>query len=88
MRMAPTPSSTRSRRSLQDHPKARSGGWRTSYFARTRSSAEGRRDQILDDRHAADEQFIERFRREARTRQACPSRTSLDLRRGEAEGTY
>src|SRR5437667_7600530 len=45
--------------------------------------------KILDDRHAADEQFVERFRREAKNAAALSHQNIVSIYdRGEAEGTY
>ena len=45
--------------------------------------------KLLDDRHAADEQFVERFRREAQNAAGLnhPNIVSI-FDRGQAEGTY
>ena len=63
-------------------------GWRTSISPRIRS---GRRVaiKILDDRHARDEQFVERFRRDAQNAAGYshPSIVSI-YDRGDSEGTY
>src|SRR6476660_7102294 len=45
--------------------------------------------KILNDRHANDEQFVERFRREARNAAALSHPNIVSIYdRGEAEGTY
>src|SRR6185503_109341 len=45
--------------------------------------------KILDDRHAADEQFVERFRREAKNAAGISHANIVQIYdRGEAEGTY
>ena len=64
-------------------------GWRTSTSPRTRSSAGNVAIKILDERHAEDEQFVERFRREAKNAAGLlhPNIVSI-YDRGEAEGTY
>src|SRR3989441_6025334 len=45
--------------------------------------------KILDDRHAGDEQFVERFRREAKNAASLSHSNIVSIYdRGEAEGTY
>ena len=64
-------------------------GWRTSTSPRTRSSGRNVAIKILDDRHASDDQFVERFRREAKNAAGLSHPNIVSIYdRGEAEGTY
>ena len=69
--------------------KLGSGGMANVYLAHDQELGRCVAIKILDDRHAADEQFVERFRREAQNAAGLshPSIVSI-YDRGEAEGTY
>ena len=69
--------------------KLGSGGMANVYLAEDQELGRRVAIKILDDRHAADEQFVERFRREAQNAAGLshPSIVSI-YDRGEAEGTY
>ncbi|HWJ44328.1 MAG: Stk1 family PASTA domain-containing Ser/Thr kinase [Thermoleophilia bacterium] len=69
--------------------KLGSGGMANVYLAHDQELGRRVAIKILDDRHAADEQFVERFRREAQNAAGLshPSIVSI-YDRGEAEGTY
>ena len=71
-------------------PQARArAGWPTSTWPRTRSSGRRVAIKILDERHAQDEQFVERFRREAKSAAGLSHPNIVSIYdRGEAEGTY
>jgi serine/threonine-protein kinase len=66
-----------------------SGGMATVYLAEDQELGRRIAIKILNDRHAHDDQFVERFRREAKNAAALshPSIVSI-YDRGEAEGTY
>ena len=69
--------------------KLGSGGMANVYLAHDQELGRRVAIKILDDRHARDEQFVERFRREAQNAAGLshPSIVSI-YDRGEAEGTY
>src|SRR5213082_729424 len=69
--------------------KLGSGGMAIVYLAEDQELGRRVALQLLDDRHAADEQFVERFRREAQSAAGLnhPSIVSI-FDRGYAEGTY
>jgi eukaryotic-like serine/threonine-protein kinase len=65
------------------------GGMATVYLAEDQELGRGVAIKILNERHANDEQFVERFRREAKNAAGLshPNIVSI-FDRGEAEGTY
>ncbi len=69
--------------------KLGSGGMANVYLAHDQELGRRVAIKILDDRHARDDQFVERFRREAQNAAGLshPSIVSI-YDRGEAEGTY
>ena len=69
--------------------KLGSGGMATVYLAEDQELGRGVAIKILNERHANDEQFVERFRREAKNAAGLshPNIVSV-FDRGEAEGTY
>jgi serine/threonine-protein kinase len=69
--------------------KLGSGGMANVYLAHDEELGRRVAIKILDDRHASDDQFVERFRREAQHAAGLshPSIVSI-YDRGEAEGTY
>jgi serine/threonine-protein kinase len=69
--------------------KLGAGGMANVYLAADQELGRRVAIKILDDRHARDEQFVERFRREAQNAAGLshPSIVSI-YDRGEAEGTY
>ena len=69
--------------------KLGSGGMANVYLAADQELGRRVAIKILDDRHARDDQFVERFRREAQNAAGLshPSIVSI-YDRGEAEGTY
>src|SRR5918912_32734 len=66
-----------------------SGGMADVYLAEDQELGRGVALKLLNDRHAADEQFVERFRREAQSAAGLnhPNIVSI-FDRGMAEGTY
>src|SRR5512142_3096796 len=66
-----------------------SGGMANVYLAEDQELGRRVAIKILNDRHAGDEQFVERFRREAKNAAGLshPSIVSI-YDRGEAEGSY
>ena len=69
--------------------KLGAGGMANVYLAEDQELGRRVAIKILDDRHAADEQFIERFRREAKNAAALSHPNIVSIYdRGEAEGTY
>jgi eukaryotic-like serine/threonine-protein kinase len=69
--------------------KLGSGGMANVYLAEDQELGRRVAIKILDDRHAADDQFIERFRREAKNAAGLSHPNIVSIYdRGEAEGTY
>ena len=69
--------------------KLGSGGMANVYLAQDQELGRRVAIKILDDRHAADEQFVERFRREAQNAAGLSHPNIVSIYdRGEAEGTY
>src|SRR5437879_12652882 len=69
--------------------KLGTGGMANVYLAEDQELGRRVAIKILDDRHAADEQFVERFRREAKNAAALSHQNIVSIYdRGEAEGTY
>src|SRR2546423_12118308 len=69
--------------------KLGAGGMATVYLAEDQERGRRVAIKILNERHANDEQFVERFRREAKNAAGLshPNIVSI-FDRGEAEGTY
>ena len=69
--------------------KLGSGGMADVYLAEDQELGRRVALKLLDDRHASDEQFVERFRREAQSAAGLnhPNIVSI-FDRGQAEGTY
>src|SRR5438067_12260698 len=69
--------------------KLGSGGMAIVYLAEDQELGRRVALELLDDRHASDEQFVERFRREAQSAAGLnhPNIVSI-FDRGHAEGTY
>jgi eukaryotic-like serine/threonine-protein kinase len=66
-----------------------SGGMANVYLAEDEELGRQVAIKILNDRHAADEQFVERFRREAKNAAGLSHPNIVQIYdRGEAEGTY
>jgi beta-lactam-binding protein with PASTA domain len=66
-----------------------SGGMANVYLAEDQELGRRVAIKILNDRHAADEQFVERFRREAKNAASLSHPNIVSIYdRGEAEGTY
>jgi eukaryotic-like serine/threonine-protein kinase len=69
--------------------KLGSGGMATVYLAEDQELGRGVAIKILNERHANDEQFVERFRREAKNAAGLSHQNIVSVfDRGEAEGTY
>ena len=69
--------------------KLGTGGMANVYLAEDQELGRSVAIKILDDRHAADEQFVERFRREAKNAASLSHPNIVAVYdRGEAEGTY
>jgi eukaryotic-like serine/threonine-protein kinase len=69
--------------------KLGTGGMANVYLAEDQELGRSVAIKILDDRHAADEQFVERFRREAKNAASLSHPNIVAIYdRGEAEGTY
>src|SRR5947199_4328308 len=69
--------------------KLGAGGMANVYLAEDQELGRRVAIKILDDRHAADEQFVERFRREAKNAAGLSHPNVVSIYdRGEAEGTY
>ena len=69
--------------------KLGSGGMANVYLASDQELGSRVAIKILDDRHARDEQFVERFRREAQNAAGLSHPNIVSIYdRGEAEGTY
>jgi eukaryotic-like serine/threonine-protein kinase len=69
--------------------KLGSGGMANVYLAEDQELGRRVAIKILDDRHASDEQFVERFRREAQNAAGLSHPNIVSIYdRGEAEGTY
>src|SRR5215210_4946639 len=66
-----------------------SGGMATVYLAEDEVLGRRVAIKILNDRHASDDQFVERFRREAKSAAGLSHPNIVSIYdRGEAEGTY
>ena len=69
--------------------KLGSGGMANVYLAQDQELGRRVAIKILDDRHASDEQFVERFRREAQNAAGLSHPNIVSIYdRGESEGTY
>src|ERR687883_1903692 len=69
--------------------KLGAGGMADVYLAEDQELGRRVAIKILNDRHANDEQFVERFRREAKNAAALSHPNIVSIYdRGEAEGTY
>src|ERR671932_1346717 len=69
--------------------KLGTGGMANVYLAEDQELGRRVAIKILDERHAADEQFVERFRREAKNAAGLSHPNIVSIYdRGEAEGTY
>jgi eukaryotic-like serine/threonine-protein kinase len=69
--------------------KLGSGGMANVYLAEDQELGRRVAIKILNDRHAGDDQFVERFRREAKNAAALSHPNIVSIYdRGEAEGTY
>src|SRR5260370_8001344 len=69
--------------------KLGSGGMANVYLAEDQELGRRVAIKILNDRHAGDEQFVERFRREAKNAAGLTHPNIVSIYdRGEAEGTY
>ena len=69
--------------------KLGTGGMANVYLAEDQELGRSVAIKILDERHAADEQFVERFRREAKNAASLSHPNIVSIYdRGEAEGTY
>ena len=69
--------------------KLGTGGMAAVYLAEDQELGRRVAIKILDDRHASDEQFVERFRREAKNAAGLSHPNIVSIYdRGEAEGTY
>jgi eukaryotic-like serine/threonine-protein kinase len=69
--------------------KLGTGGMANVYLAEDQELGRRVAIKILDDRHASDDQFVERFRREAKNAAALSHPNIVSIYdRGEAEGTY
>jgi beta-lactam-binding protein with PASTA domain/predicted Ser/Thr protein kinase len=69
--------------------KLGAGGMANVYLAEDQELGRSVAIKILDDRHAADDSFIERFRREAKNAAGLSHPNIVSIYdRGEAEGTY
>src|SRR5881296_1832567 len=69
--------------------KLGTGGMANVYLAEDQELGRRVAIKMLDDRHAQDEQFVERFRREAKNAAGLSHPNIVSIYdRGEAEGTY
>src|SRR5437764_13933589 len=69
--------------------KLGAGGMANVYLAEDQELGRRVAIKILNDRHAGDEQFVERFRREAKNAAGLSQQNLVSIYdRGEAEGTY
>src|SRR6266540_1784838 len=69
--------------------KLGTGGMANVYLAEDEVLGRRVAIKILDDRHAGDDQFVERFRREAKNAARLSHQNIVSIYdRGEAEGTY
>ena len=69
--------------------KLGTGGMANVYLAEDQELGRRVAIKILDDRHASDDQFVERFRREAQNAAGLSHPNIVSIYdRGEAEGTY
>src|SRR4051795_8920239 len=65
------------------------GGMANVYLAEDQTLGRNVAIKILNERHAGDEQFVERFRREAKSAASLSHPNIVSIYdRGEAEGTY
>ena len=77
------------RRALPDHPEAGLGRDGERLPLRDQELGRSVAIKILNDRHANDDQFVERFRREAKNAAGLSHPNIVSIYdRGEAEGTY
>src|SRR6266702_2048126 len=69
--------------------KLGTGGMANVYLAEDQELGRRVAIKILDERHASDEQFVERFRREAKNAAGLSHANIVSIYdRGQAEGTY
>src|SRR5215468_11765859 len=69
--------------------KLGTGGMANVYLAEDQELGRRVAIKMLDDRHSQDEQFVERFRREAKNAAGLSHPNIVSIYdRGEAEGTY
>src|SRR5437867_12123606 len=69
--------------------KLGTGGMASVYLAEDQELGRRVAIKLLDERHAQDEQFVERFRREAESAAGLSHPNVVSIYdRGEAEGTY
>src|SRR5438046_5857005 len=69
--------------------KLGTGGMANVYLAEDQELGRRVAIKVLDDRHASDDQFVERFRREAKAAAALSHPNIVSIYdRGETDGTY